>query len=125
MLSVICDRTRNVSEDGKVSFCVRWVDVDLDPNDSLLGFYETAKTFGTDIPVLMFDALDRLQLRMYNLCGQTYEGAGNTSGIHQGTQSITVDKQPLAGYSHCDAHCRILVTKTSCKSLRIVINAMD
>lgn len=125
MFSVICDGTRDVSGDEQVSFCVRWVDADLDPHESFLGFYETAKTCGTDIAALIFDALFRLQLPLYNLRGQTYDGAGNMSGIHKGTQSVVVDKQPLADYIHCGAHCINLVMKASCESSRTVKNAMD
>lgn len=125
MYSVICDGTRDISGNEQGSVCVRWVDADLDPHESFLGFYETANTFGTDIAALILDALLRLQLPLSNLRGQTYDGAGNMKGIHKGTQSVVIEKQPLADYIHCGAHCVNLVMQASCETSRPVKNAMD
>lgn len=47
------------------------------------------------------------------------------SGINKGTQSIIIEKQPLAEFIHCGAHCCNLVMKASCEASRTVKNAMD
>ncbi|XP_054267247.1 zinc finger MYM-type protein 1-like [Macrosteles quadrilineatus] len=125
MYSVICDGTRDIAGNEQVSVCVRWADADLEPHESFLGFYESANTCGKDIAALIFDVLLRLELPLSNLRGQTYDGAGNMSGIHKGTQSVVIEKQPLADYIHCGAHCVNLEMKASCETSRTVKNAMD
>lgn len=123
--SVICDGTQDISGDEQESVCVRWCDDNLEPQESFMGFYKTGVTCGSDIASLICDALLRLQLPLANLRGQTYDGAGNMSGINKGVQTIIIEKQPLADYVHCGAHCCNLVMKASCESSRTVKNAME
>lgn len=120
MWSFTCDGTRGTAGNEQVSVSVRWVDADLDPHESFLGFHEPANTCCTVIAALMFDVLLRLQLPLSNLRGKTYDGAGKMSGIHKGTKSIVIDKQSLADYIHCDAHCINLVMKTCCDTSKTV-----
>lgn len=123
--SVICDGTQDISGDEQVSVCIRWCDDDLEPQESFMGFYKTGATSGSDIASLICDALLRLQLPLANLRGQAYDGAGNMSGTNKGLQSIIIQKQPLADYVHCGAHCCNLVMKASCESSKTVKNAME
>ena len=42
------------------------------------------------------------------------------SGINKGVQANIIQKQPLADYVYCDAHCCNLVMIGSCESSRAV-----
>ena len=53
---------------------------------------------------------------MKNLRGQTYDGAAKIKGAYKGCQALIVEKQPLAIYVHCGAHCLNLVTSDVCSA---------
>jgi hypothetical protein len=58
----------------------------------------------------------RFQLPVKNLRGQTYDGAANMKGAYKGCQALIAEKQPLAIYVHCGAHCLNLVTSDACSA---------
>lgn len=58
----------------------------------------------------------RFQLPVINLRGQTYDGAANMKGAYKGCQALIAEKQPLAIYVHCGAHCLNLVTSDVCSA---------
>lgn len=71
----------------------------IDLHESCIGFYKTGNTSGTNLAVLIMQHVSKTKLPLDNLCGQTYDGAGNMSSILKGTQLIIIGKQPLAEYS--------------------------
>ena len=96
----------SISGDEKVSICVLWCYDQLEPQTmGFMGFHKTAVTCGSDRASLIFYSLLRLKFPLVNLRGQTYDGAGNMSGINKGIQTIKIQKQPLADYAYCGAHC--------------------
>lgn len=49
---------------------------------------------------LLTNVLQRCNLSISNLCGQTYKGAFNMAGAYRGTQAFIMVLQPLASYAH-------------------------
>lgn len=109
--AVMCDGTQDINGQEQVSISIRYVDEDLYPQEVFLGFYETAETTGKAIGSLILDTLCRFGLPLENLRGLSFDGASNMSGAEKGAQSILMEKQPLAYYTHCSAHCVNLVAK--------------
>ena len=71
------------------------------------------------------DVLLRLNLPMHGSRGQTYDGAANMSGKHAGAQVLTKQKQPLALYIHCGAHCANLIAQKACLACVLIRDALD
>jgi hypothetical protein len=85
-----------------------------------MGFYAVGETTGSNIANCLEDALIRFQLSLENLRGQTYDGAANMKGSYKGCQALITQKQPLAIYVHCGAHCLNLIASDACSaSLKI------
>ena len=71
------------------------------------------------------DVFLRFELSISNLRGQTYDGASNMSGSYRGCQAIISDKQPLALYVHCGAHCVNLVAQSAAAECNDIMAAMS
>ncbi|CAG2058487.1 unnamed protein product [Timema podura] len=61
---------------------------------------------------------------LLNLCGKTYDEAGDISEHMKGAQSLKIEKQPLAHCVHCSAHYSI-VMKDSYNSSLVLKNTME
>ena len=124
MFALIVDGTRDICGIEQESVCVRYVSDDIQPVELFLGLYETQSTTGAAIADLALDVLRRLDLPLDNLRGQTYDGAANMSGAYNGAQALIAEKQPLAAFIHCSAHCINLVTEASLSSSPFVRDAL-
>jgi hypothetical protein len=125
MFAIIVDGTQDVSGKEQMSICVRFVDNNLCPHEEFLGLYEPPETTGKVLAKCIEDALLRLQLPLSALRGQTYDGASNMSGQYKGCQAIIREKQPLALYVHCGAHCINLVSLNVCEAVAPVRDVMQ
>jgi len=106
---VMCDGTQDISGLEQESLCIRYVCDELLPHEVFLGLYETSETTGASIVKIIEDMMARFDLPISKLRGQVYDGASNMSGAYSGAQRFIMDKQPLAYYLHCPAHCVNLV----------------
>lgn len=123
--AVIVDGTQDISRKEQMSICIRYVDRDLCPHEEFIGFCEPPDTTGAVLAKCIVDVLLRLQLPLSALRGQTYDGASNMSGQYTGCQAIICEKQPLALYVHCGAHCVNLVSQAVCEAVGPVRDAMQ
>lgn len=96
------------------------MDHDLNPHEEFIGMYSVTETTGQHLAKVALDVLCRLNLPVSALRGQSYDGASNMSGTYSGTQALIREKQPLALYVHCGAHCVNLVTQKACLASRVV-----
>lgn len=111
--SVIIDGARDISGVEQESICVRYVSKDLVPREIFIGMYAAAETTGEALPKLLSDVLLRLNLPLSALHrGQTYDGASSMAGQYKGCQALVHQKNPLAVYVHCGAHCVHLVMES-------------
>ncbi len=125
VFSIVVDGTRDITGIEQESICIRYVNENLEPIKIFCGLYEAKSTTGEDISNIILEALHDHHLSLEMLRGQTYDGAGNMSGIYNGTQAKIRQKQPLALFVHCIAHCINLVTETSVGASLVVRDAID
>jgi hypothetical protein len=125
MFAIIVDGTQDIARKEQMSICVRYVDDDFCPHEEFLGLYELPETTGKVLAKCIDDVLLRLQLPLSALRGQIYDGASNMSGQYKGCQAVRREKQPLALYVHCCAHCTNLVSKSVSEAVTPVRDAMQ
>ncbi|KAJ8884556.1 hypothetical protein PR048_016413 [Dryococelus australis] len=94
----ICNGTRDISGEERLSVCFGWVDKDLCKYESFV------------------DVIISLQLPISNLRGQTYDGAPDICGKSYGVQAMLSNHQTLALYVHCGSDCINLVIRDACNS---------
>lgn len=100
--SIIVDGTQDVNHKEQESICIRFVTGELEPEEKLLGLYNTPSTTGKDLAAVILDVLMRLGLPGNCIRDQAYRGAVNMAGVHN--EAIIRDKYPLALYVHCGSH---------------------
>jgi len=71
--AIIVDGTQDCTGQEQESFCVRYVNAELEPAEAFLWLYLPNDTKGSTIADVM-DALLRLDLPIHDLRGQTYDG---------------------------------------------------
>lgn len=123
--SIIMDGTQDVAGVEQESICIRYVDHDLIPHEEFVGLYEVSSTTGENLARVAVDVLQRMNLPLSGLRGQTYDGAANMSGKTGGVQAKIKEIQPLALYVHCGPHCVNLVTQAACSSSCVVMDALS
>lgn len=123
--SLIVDGTQDVTRVEQESLCIRFVDKNLIPHESFLGFYAVESTSGQFLANCIKDTLCRFDLSLDKLRGQTYDGASNMSGMYNGCQAIIKQLQPLAIYVHCCSHCTHLVGSAACSASAIVSSSIQ
>jgi len=107
--SIIVDGTRDVSGVEQESICMRFVRSNLTPQEVFVGMYAASDTTGQALSAMIEDVLVRLNLPISALRGQTYDGASSMAGQYNGCQALIRQKNSLALYVHCGAHCAKLV----------------
>lgn len=109
VFSVIMDETTDITVNEQVSVCLRYVTENLEPEERVLGFYETPKTTADTLFQLLKDVLMRFALPVNKCRGQCYDGASNVSGIRTVLQARMQALESRAQYIHCTAHVVNLV----------------
>ncbi len=97
----------------------------MEVREEFLGFYEVRDTTGKGIADVTLQVLHELNISMNNLHWQTYDGAGNMSGLYNRVQTIMKQKQSLSNYIHCTAHASNLAAQTVATSSILAASAMD
>lgn len=109
--SVMMDETADISRMEQVSFCIRYVNDQLDIKEQFIGFYETNNTRSETLYNIFKDILIRCQLDIENIRGQCFDGAANVKGEISGLQSRIKEINPAAMFVHCVAHRLNLVVQ--------------
>ena len=123
--AIVVDGTQDCTGIEQESICIRYVAHDLEPHEVFVGLYQPSDTKGATIAAVIEDALVRLDLPLNDLRGQTYDGAANMAGEYNGCQAIISQKQPLALYMHCGAHCSNLVMESAAIACPLVRDAIS
>ncbi|XP_053484429.1 zinc finger MYM-type protein 1 isoform X1 [Ictalurus furcatus] len=111
--SLIIDGTQDAAGVEQESFCLRFIDNNLQPREEFIGLCQVTSTTGENIASVAKDVLICLNLPLSQLRGQTYNGAANMSGKMQGVQAHLKKEQPLAVYVHCVPHCVNLIMQAA------------
>ena len=123
--AVIVDGTQDIKMKEQESVCIRRVDKDLQVHEEFVGFYEPNETTGAALASTIKDALLRLGISPDDLRGQTYDGAANMAGKHNGCQAILKNDYPLCLHFRCAAHSINLVSQHACQADDFVNNALQ
>ena len=114
IFSVMCDEYTDVSNKEQLTFCMRWVNNDLEVSKKFLGFYEIPDIKSSTIVTVMKD-MSR---------SQCYDGASNMLGKSSGVATQIFAEQPKAHYTHCHAHSLSLSVKDVTKNTKILRDTM-
>ena len=121
----MCDEYTNVSNKDELTFCMRWVDNDVEVSEEFLGFYEIRNMKSNSIATDMKDMLLRYQLNLDMCRGQFYDGAIiNILGQSLDVAIQILAEQPKAHYTHCHAHSTWLSVKDATKNTNILRDTM-
>lgn len=125
MYSIIIDGAQDLSGNEQEAICLHYLDSDLLPHEDLVCLSQVSSRTGKELARMVTDVLLRLNLPLFCLRGQSYNGAANMAGGAKGVQAVIKETQPLALYIHCGPHCINLVTQTACGTSTIVSDALD
>ena len=95
----------------QLTFCLRWVNDDLQAFEDFLGFYGVLNISANTIFSAIKDACVRLALPFDKCRGQSYDGASNMLGKDSDVAKQICDIQPRAHPTHCHAHSLNLSVK--------------
>ena len=116
----MCDEYKDVSNKEQLTFCMRWVNNDLEVSEKFLGFYEIPNIKNSTIVTVMKSILLRYQLNV-NMCrGHCYGSASNMLGKSSDVAIQIFAEQPKAHYTHCHAHFLSLSVKDVTRNTKIL-----
>ncbi len=120
------DECTDVATREQISLCVRFLqeDGEIKIREEFLGFVKAERTTGRALADKFLDTLDDYGVMMAQIRAQSYDGAPNMSGIHNGVQELIRRQYPHAVYVYCRAHCLNICIIHSCR-LPLVRNMMD
>ena len=124
IFSVMCDEYTDVFDKEQLTFCMRWVNNDLQVSEEFLGFYEIPDIKSSTTVTVTKDTLLRYQLNLDMCRGQCYDGASNMLGKSSGVATQIFVEQPKSHYTHCHAHSLSLSVKDVTKNTKILQDTM-
>ena len=113
----MCEECTDVSNKEQLTFCIRWVNNDLEVSENFQGFYEIPNIKTSIIVTVMKDILLSYQLNLDVWKGQCYYGASSLFGKSSSVATQIFAGQPKTHYTHCHAHL-LSLSKISLKILR-------
>ena len=108
-----------------MTFCLRWVNSNLDTYKDFIGFYQIPNIGADTIASAIQDALLRLPLSIDKCRGQCYDGASNKFGKKTGVATRILQLQPKAHPTHCQGHSLSLGIKDAVRSCKVLSDTMD
>ncbi|XP_045033909.1 zinc finger MYM-type protein 1-like [Daphnia magna] len=102
--SVIVDSTPNGSHTDQLCFVLRYVLPDGAPVERFLGFLPMYGHTALQMLDMVTDKLNRHEIPIENLRGQSYDNASNMTGIYIGLQTRIKVVNPQAEYVPCSGH---------------------
>ena len=121
---VMCDEYTEVPIKEQLTFCMRWVNNDLEFFEKFLGFYKIPDIKIRTIVIVMKDILLRYQLKPDMCRGQCHDCASNMLRKLFGVATQFFAEQPKSYYTHCHAHSLLLWIKDAIKSTKILRDTM-
>ncbi|KAL4082892.1 hypothetical protein QTP88_029546 [Uroleucon formosanum] len=102
--AILCDETTDISTKEQITF------------SEFLGFTELLSTTGLTIKDVILKQIDAFGLSMTNLRGQGYDGGSNKSDMLLLVQTLILNEQPLALFTHCFNHVLNLAISKACNT---------
>jgi len=93
--------------------------------ERLLGLFPIKDHQGQSMYKVLDDFLEKIELDIMNIRGQSYDNASNISGQFKGLQAYVKNKNPLAVFIPCTAHSLNLVGVNSVNCCTEAVNFFD
>lgn len=119
--AIIADEATDISHNEVMCISVRWVDVNYNIHEDVLGPDTKSDTLFSVIK----DVLVRCSLSLSMCRGQAYDGAANMSGIRSGVQALVKKECDRTLYVHCLAHSLNLCVQEVSKRVDLLRNILN
>ena len=124
-LTIMVDETTDISNKEQVVICFRWVDSKLVAHEEFIGLYQVESTQVTVLLAVIHDVLQRLDVSITKLRGQSYDGASSMSGSRGGVATLILEEESRAVYTHCYRHALNFACCDAVKGCKSMRNALD
>uniref|UniRef100_A0ABD2WP07 DUF4371 domain-containing protein n=1 Tax=Trichogramma kaykai TaxID=54128 RepID=A0ABD2WP07_9HYME len=102
--SISVDSTLDISHVDQLTFIVRYVDSNGQPQERFLKFIANCGHKAEETATAVLATLEELGLNLNDCRGQSYDNAANMSGCYSGLQAQIRELNPLADYVPCSTH---------------------
>lgn len=120
--SISVDSTPDVSHTDQLSFIIRYVGQNGNPVERFLCFIDNVGHKSEQMAKAVLDTLEKYDLNLQHIRGQSYDNANNMSGVYAGLQAKIKNFNSLADFVPCSAHSLNLVgtnAATCCKEANL------
>ena len=123
--TIMADETTDVSNKEQIVIFFRYVNNnDFSVEEEFLGLYCVPSIESDTLASILKDTLSRLNLKLFKVRGQCYDGASNMSGIINGVATQICKKEPRAVYTHCYGHSLNLAAADAIKQSKVMKSAL-
>lgn len=123
--AVIADEVRDVSNHEQLGISIRWVDKEMEVQESFIGLIDLPKCDAATITSVIRDILLRCSLPIVMCRGQAYDGAPTMAGHINGVAAQIQKEEPRAIYVHCLAHSLNLVLQDTTRRSHIIRDVLE
>ena len=123
--AIIADEATDISHNEVMCISVRWVDVQYNIHEDVLGLVQLPDTKSDTLFSVIKDVLIRCTLSLSMCRGQAYDGAAIMSGIRSGVQALVKKECDCALYFHCLAHSLNLCVQEVSKRVDLLRNILN
>lgn len=128
--SIISDSTQDTSKAESTVVLTRYIEVRNEgtasasltpcpvPVERLIGVFTSKGTSGQELFEKIMDVLKKNKLNFLKIIGQSYDGAGNMSGLRKGLRTCFQNVCPMALYIWCHSHKFSLVVEDTIKTIK-------
>ena len=106
-------------------FCLRWVDVDLNPHEEFIGLHVVPNICADTSVACIRDVLIHMNLALKNCRGQCYDGTSNMSRAKSGMATQIKIEEMRVIFSHCYGHSLQLAVGDMIKEVKNLKDALD
>ena len=124
-LTLMMDETTDVSNKEQVVIVTRRVSESLEVHEEFLGLYEVSFIDTSTLTTVAKDVIARMNLPIFKLRGQCYDGASTMKGVRSGVASQILAEEPRAVYTHCNGHSLNLAVNDVFKNIKVIKDALD
>ena len=123
--AIMADEMRDISNDEQLAIVIRWVDMNYEIHEDLIGMVHVPATNSATLTAAIKDVLIRCILPLELCRGQAYDGAANMMGHLSGVAKQLQDEQPAAIKVHCLAHSLNLCLQETAKKCQPIRTALE
>lgn len=124
-VGLVADGTTDIGGKEQFSVCLQYLDQQMTPTTSFVGFYDAPSSSGETLTLIIQDVLVRLNIPVVKLSGFSFDNASNMSGVHQGVQSRLKALNSSAIYVPCSNHSLDLVLQEAGREVMLIADCLS